>query len=457
MSGKIRVIMLLLLAMTVSHVLFGGGGKEIKSPNTGESAVKEDSKPVNLKFWVYPKWNGVTGKEPDGKGGDWEHHVADEFMKLHPNVKIEIEVLDFASGPEKVAIALASGKVANVLHDSEPRMFEYANKGFLVPFDDQLSSNEKEEYVEGALAMASLTDGKPYYLPFGTSPILMMVNRSLFEKAGTTHLLPKNNDRTWTIDQYYNAVKATVQKLNNVYAVPLFGNTTTGDAFTFVWVWAHGGRIVDTTTGTMALNTPQAKAGLSFWRKLIDEKLTPPGGAGMRAGDVWTLFDQQLVLTVPAATVNYARAKAAQATGKVKAFNIDLYFMPMAPGVRQISSGFPHGFAVFKNKDAVVQKWSVIFAKFLASDRFAGAVKAANEFSFKKSQADMYIDSPDANMRFASKAMNYQIPNGTSIVGYTRLRNEINPYMQMLYLGQISVDEFVSKVETLGNDLPKRQ
>lgn len=447
---KKTFVLMFLVLLLFQTVIFAAGASE------KAITVQEDQK-VNLLFWVYPKWNGITGKEPNAQGGDWERFMAAEFMKLHPNVNIEVEILDFSSGPEKVAISLASGQTGNVLHDSESRMFEYANQGFLLPLDNHLTAEDRAEYYDGALATASLADGKVYYLPFGSTPIVMMVNKSLFEKAGTVNLLPQNPNRTWTIEEYYKAVKTTVDILKNVYAVPLFANTTTGEAFSFIWVWAHGGRIVDASTARMAVNTPEAKAGLAFWKKLIDEKLATPGGAGMKAGDVWTLFDQQIALTAPAGTVNYARALTAQATGKAKAFDIELVFMPMATGVKQVSSGFPHGFAVFKNDDPNVEHWSVEFAKFLASDPYADAVKAANEFSFKKSQVNMYDDSPDENMTFAAKAMEYQIQNGTSVVGYTRLRNEINPYMQQLYLGEISVEEFAVTVEKMGNDFLSRQ
>lgn len=449
MKKQNSIIAAVFLLVLLPGMLFSGGHAEIVPR---ETTVDRDA-PVKLLFWVYPKWNGITGAEPNGQGGDWERAMAAKFMEQHSNVTIEVEVFDFKTGPEKVAIALASGQAGNVLHDSESRMFEYANDGFLLPVDEFLTEEEKNSYYDGALATTAIQDGRPYYLPFGTAPVLMMINRSLFEKAGCADLLPKDPERTWTMDEYYHAIKTATSRLNNVYGVPLFGNTTTGDAFTFIWIWAHGGKIVDTMTNKMAVNTVETKKGLAFWKRLIDEKLATPGGAGMKAGDVWVFFDQQMVLTAPAGTVNYARALAAQASGTANKFDIELVMMPVDEGVRQVSCGFPHGFAVFKNKDPNIQYWSTEFARFLASDENAGAVKAANEFSFKKSQSNLYADSPDPNMRFAVKAMEYQVPNGTSVVGYTRLRNEISPYMQQLYLGEISVDEFVEKVERVGNTL----
>lgn len=459
----------LILAVLMLFALVGCGQSasnekpaEVSAPVEAEPAEKAEEtpaeesglsdEPVELLFWAYSKWAGVTGEEPDGQTGDWEKAMAEKFMELHPNVTVNVELLDFSAGPEKVSIALANGQAANVLHDSESRMFEYANNGFLLPIGDYLSDEEIAEYYDGALATTSIADGKAYYLPFGTAPMLMMVNKTLFEEAGCADLLPQNAERTWTVDEYYTAVKMATEKLNGVYAAPLFANTTTGEIMTFQWIWNHGGLMVDAETCKMAVNTDEAKAGLAFWKKLIDEGLAAPGAAGMKATDVWALFDQQIVLTAPCATVHYARSVAAQANGTAEPFEIELVMLPTAEGATQATSGFPHGFAVFKNEDPNVEAWSVEFAKFLSNEENAGAVKAANEFSFKKSQADMYVGSSDPNMAFASAAMNYQIANGTSVIGYTELRNLISPFMEQLALGELTVDEFAEQVEAMGNE-----
>lgn len=421
-----------------------------ETPEVDEDGLNDE--PVEILFWAYSKWAGVTGTEPDGQTGDWEKAMAEKFMELHPNVTVNVELLDFSSGPEKVSIALANGQAANVLHDSEARMFSYANDGFLVPIGDYLTEEEVAEYYDGALATTSIADGKAYYLPFGTAPMLMMVNKTLFEEAGCADLLPQNEERTWTFDEYYTAIKTATENLSGVYGVPLFANTTTGEIMTFQWIWNAGGRMVNADTATMGINTDAAKTGLSFYKKLVDEGLAAPGGAGMKATDVWALFDQQIVLTAPAATVHYARAVAAQAGGTASPFEIMLVQLPTADGCVQATSGFPHGFAVFKNEDPNVEVWSIEFAKFLSNEENAGAVKAANEFSFKKSQADMYVGSDDPNMAFAVAAMEHQIANGTSVVGYTELRNMISPYFEQFYLGQLSVDEFAEQVEKMGNE-----
>ena len=453
----------LALAMTLALIVAGcGGGGGATAPSGGTDGSRNTSQPaggqsgeeqVSLDFWVFPKWNGITGTEKDGQPGDWEKEIARQFMDKHPNVNIVTEVFDFQSGPQKVSVSLAAGTIPDVMHDGDLRLLDYANKGYILPLNDYLDEADIADYYEGTMEMTSTGDGNYYYLPVGTAPVLMMVNKTLFEQAGAAHLLPQNEERTWTFDEYYEAIRVASEKLPGVYGTAVFTDTSSADQMAFSWVWGHGGRIVDESLKHVVVNEPNAIAGWSFWKTLVDDKLAAPGGAGFKQADTLTLFDQQKVLTVPAATVQYARAVKAQELGNAEPFDIELVMMPNAPGVAPISSGFPHGFAVFKHEDAKRQQWAVEFAKFLSGKEQAGAVKAANEYSFRTSMENLYDDSPDANMKFARAAMKYQINSGATAVGYTMLRNAITPHLQSYYLGNTTVEQFVNAVESEGNGI----
>ena len=64
----------------------------------------------------------------------------------------------------------------------------------------------------------------------------------------------------------------------------------------------------------------------------------------------------------------------------------------------------------------------------------------------------MYDNDPDPNIQFSTQLMNYMVMEGSVVPGFASLRNEIMPYYQSLYLGEITVDEFASEVEKMGND-----
>lgn len=441
-----KKILTVLVVLCLSFCIFANAAKETK-----ETFDKNAN--VDITFWAFSKWAGVTDPSaPGAQTGDWEKAMAAKFHELHPNVTVNVEVFDLQAGPEKAAASIAAGETPDVIHDADVRMTKYSNAGYFVPVTDYMSDADLKAFNDGTLANYAIADGKTYWLPFGTSPMGMMVNKTLFEKAGCADLLPQGEDRTWTTDQFYNAVKTAVSKLNGVYGIPLFANTTSGDIFTFIWTFTHGGRIVDVATGKMACNTTEAKAGLNYWTKLINDGLAAPGGASLKAGDVWPLFNTQQVLCAPAYILNYSRSVTAQQNGTADQFEIVMYAMPHAEGQPTVSVGSTHGFGVWVNDDEAKLYWAGEFAKFLASDENATAVKAIGEFSFKKAAADMYKDNTDPNIQFSTQLMKYMVMEGSVVPGFSSLRNDIMPYYQSLYLGETSVDKFAADVEKMGND-----
>ncbi len=441
-----KKVLTILLITGLACSLFAGGSSETKQ-------VFDKNADVEITFWAFSKWAGVDDPSaPGAQTGDWERAMAAKFEEMHPNVTVNVEVFDLQAGPEKAAASIAAGETPDVIHDADVRMTKYSNAGYLVAVDEYMEEEDLDAFIDGTLANYAIADGKTYWLPFGTSPMGMMVNKTLFEKAGCADLLPQGDDRTWTTDEFYEAVSTAIANLDGVYGIPLFANTTSGDIFTFIWTFTHGGRIVDVTTGKMACNTPEAKAGLTYWTKLINDGLAAPGGASLKAGEVWPLFNTQQVLCAPAYILNYSRTVSAQKNGTADQFEVVMYAMPHAEGQPTVSVGSTHGFGVWQNDDEAKLYWAGEFARFLASDENATAVKAIGEFSFKKAASAMYDNDPDPNIQFSTQLMNYMVMEGSVVPGFSSLRNEIMPYYQSLYLGEITVDEFASEVEKMGND-----
>jgi|SRR5690606_6572958 len=196
MKKKFRFIAFVVSILIVIAGLTACAGKSGTETKGGEQTETTKEKEVTIKFWAYPRWNGITGSEKDGKLGDWEQDAAKRFMEKYPNVKIETEFLNPQGGPEKVAIAIQTNSMPDVLEDSEIRFFEYAHKGLLVPIGDYLDKSDIEDYYENIWANTTIGDGKHYYLPWGVSPQFVMINKSLFSQAGIESLLPQNEDRT---------------------------------------------------------------------------------------------------------------------------------------------------------------------------------------------------------------------------------------------------------------------
>ncbi|WP_165452646.1 ABC transporter substrate-binding protein [Paenibacillus thalictri] len=416
---------------------------------TGSPAASEPA--VTIKFWSYPKWNGITGKEPNGTLGDWEADAAKRFMALHPNVKIETEFLNAKGGPEKVAIAIQSNSVPDVLGDSDIRLFEYAQKGLTVPIGDYLDADYIADYHENVWKQTTIGDGKHYYLPWSVSPQILMVNRTLFKQAGADDLLPKNKERTWTIEEFESAIRTVSSKLKGVYGVGMFGDTTSGDAFLLNWIWSFGARTFDPTYSKIALNNEKGLAGMKFLQKLVTDGLANPGAAGIKQADALTLFNQQKVLTIQGATLQYARTASAMKLGELNKFELYVTTPPNAKGEQPTSFMTTYGYGVFKNTDANKQKWAIEFAKFLGSKENAAAVKASESLSTRKSMDNMYNDSDDENTKFAAQVTQYAVDGGLASPGFNKQRAIFSKQLQAMFTGAATPEQALKKFEEEAN------
>lgn len=442
-------ICFLLAAMLVLVGIYGWKGTSYHSGVASTEDTQADK--VTLAFWSYPKWNGISGTEGNGTLGDWEADAARRFMDKHPNVTIETEFLNPKGGPEKVAIAIQTNSMPDVLGDSDIRLFEYARKGLIVPIGDYLDAEYTDDYYENVWEQTELGDGKHYYLPWSISPQWLMVNRTLFEKAGAVELLPMNQDRTWTTDEYLAAIRKVSSTLSGVYGVGLFGDTTSGDAFLLNWMWGFGARTFSPDYSRIALNSDKGIAGMRFLQTMVDEKLANPGAAGIKQADALILFNQQKVATIQGATVQYARTVHAMERGELEKFELYVTAPPHAPGERPTSYMTTYGYGVFKNEDPAKQKWAIEFAKFLGSKENAAAVKASESLSTRKSMADMYKNSTDENVKFAGKLTEFAVDGGLAAPGFNKQRAIFAKKIQAAFTNALTPEQALQEFEAEAN------
>ena len=450
MNKRLIVFVVIVVMLVLTGCQQGGNQADNNSTAAPDPAPQQDEQqqdtPVTIKYWAFPRWNGINGSESDGKLGDWQTDAAQRFMEQHPHVTVETEYLNFSGGPEKVAIALQTNNIPNVFEGSVANIFEYAQRGLMLPLDDYVDATFTDDYYENIWEQVQYA-GKHYYFPWGVTPQVMMVNRTLFEQAGVADAIPTDGDRTWTFDEYYAAVKTVTDKLDDVYGTGIFANTATGDSFALNWLWSAGATTFDPQTYKVTLNSPEGLAGLIFLKQMIDSKVASPGAAGLSYNDVATLFNQEKVATMAVATSGYARVIKAQQDGDIPKFDIDLVSMPSADGKPPATFVHPIAIAVFNNEDEYTLKWSVEFAKFLAGEENAGAVKAALAYSARKSVGDLYSDSGDDNLIFANQIIKYAVDGGVAVPGFNRQRVMYGNKLQKYFFGEITAEQMLAEFE----------
>lgn len=453
MKKILAITMVLALALSFLSACAKEPEVDTEPDVSTEPSIEPSAEPVELLVWEFSKWNGITGTESDGKPEDWMQHMADQFTEMYPNVTFNIEVYDVNEGPQKTAIALQQGVRPAIIHDALVRLVQYGWQGYLQPLDNVLTDEMKAQFTDNALEPLKAND-EYYVIPFAANPFLMMVNRSLFEQAGTVDMLPSDDLRSWTFDEYYNTITETLAALDqdDIYGVPLVGNLTTGDTFTQMWFWGAGGSLFSENLKTIAIGSPDGLKGLEFFKKMLDtEGFVPSGMSTTKIGDVFTLFNQQKLLTTVTSMVNYGRCINAMDAGQIESFDVELVSMPTLNST-PVSASSGHGFAMGSQEDEDVLYYSELFLKFIATEGVP-YLTASREYSYLTEYSDLYADQEDQNIVFASQMMNYMAPACDIAIGFNATRQAITPIFQQFYVGDIAAEEFAEQAAEVGDQL----
>jgi len=144
-------------------------------------------KPVTVEWWH------ITTVDP-GKAL-WQT-MANEYMTAHPNVKINITVLENEAFKTKLTTVMQGGTPPDIFQSwGGGTMNDQANAGMLLDITSYLDANGgawRNTFAPGALAVYAL-NGKNYGVPWDMGMVGWWYNKDLFAKANIA-----NPPATWT-------------------------------------------------------------------------------------------------------------------------------------------------------------------------------------------------------------------------------------------------------------------
>jgi len=121
---------------------------------------------------------------------------ADEYMALHPNVTIEITVLDYQTFKTQLTTIMQSGDTPDIFQSwGGSVMNEYANAGLLKDITTDLDADGnawRKTFSPGTLGVYTI-NGKNYGVPWDMGMVGFWYNKDLFAEAGIV-----NPPATWT-------------------------------------------------------------------------------------------------------------------------------------------------------------------------------------------------------------------------------------------------------------------
>ncbi|MEV0902169.1 ABC transporter substrate-binding protein [Actinoplanes sp. NPDC049802] len=231
-----------------------GAGK-----NAGPAATDYTGPNVTLAFW-----NGFTGGD-----GPFMKKLIDQFNTEHPNIKVTMNVYQWADYYQKVpaAVSTGNGPELGIMHVDH--VATNAARGVILPLEDLAKTlNLSEEDFSPPVWKAGVYRDTRYAIPLDVHPLGMFYNKTVLEKAGLDPEKPPT-----TADAYLAALEQLKSKgVQGHWATPF---PFTGEMQFSSLLWQFGGRLFDEQgTKPMFAEQPGVQA-LTWLTDLVKKGYSP--------------------------------------------------------------------------------------------------------------------------------------------------------------------------------------
>lgn len=347
--------------------------------------AQEDEEPavIELTLWTFP-------------AGDWGDPAAVEtlltqFNSVYPDIHVTVQCLDEATGDDKLSTAVDGGVSPDILLAQPDRLIKaWGAEGMLADLSDMWDDADKQEVNAACQSVCFTRDGKCYAYPFAMNVQCMAINYDAFVTAGADQYIDLET-RTWTTEQFTQAVKALQSKYGETVAA-VYCSGQNGDLGTRALVTnLYGGQFAnDSYTGYVA-NSEANQQALTLLRDTkgieFDDAINGQEEAALfyheslKMSFCWSLT-QQLAETVDEPTEEGGEPMVHPAGKTVNGQTIEFMAFPTDPEISQPRlQGDIWGFGVFDNGDQERIEAAKLLIRFFADGQGASAaVKAAGCF-----------------------------------------------------------------------------
>lgn len=231
-----------------------GGGQ-----NAAPAATEYTGPNVTLTFW-----NGFTGGDgPVMKG------LVDKFNAAHPNIKVTMNVYEWADYYQKVPAAVSTGNGPDLGIMHVEQVATNAARGVVLPLDDVASSLQLNEGdFSPPVWKAGVYNGKRYAIPLDVHPLGMFYNKKVLATAGLDPEKPPT-----TADEYMAALETLKGKgVPGHWATPF---PFTGTLQFYALNWQFGGQTFDEQASKAMFADDPGVQALTWLTDLVKKGYSP--------------------------------------------------------------------------------------------------------------------------------------------------------------------------------------
>jgi multiple sugar transport system substrate-binding protein len=218
-----------------------------------------------------------------------QRQIVDEFNKTHPNGKVEIDIVHWNDGHQKLQTLISGNQAPDLAIVGTRWMSEYANANLLADLSGMDQHGLKSaEFIPGVLATGKV-NGKQVGLPVAASVRGLYYNADMLAKAGV------KPPKTWA-DLMAAAPK--IKAANpGVAPIGIQGKEVETDLYYYYFLWGAGGEILG-KDGKCALTSPAAQEALDFELSLIRNGYSEPEPTGYNRENLQDLFKARKIAMV---------------------------------------------------------------------------------------------------------------------------------------------------------------
>ena len=313
---------------------------------------------TEISLWTYPIGKWVDEATVSALLAD--------FNAAHPEIKVNVEYLDYTNGDDKVNTAIEGHQAPDVIMEGPERLIaNWGAKGLMVDLSDIIP----EGTYAGIVGSCTSVNGEVYEMPVCMIAHCMAINRDVFAEANALQYLNEET-HTWnSTEDFFKAVQA-VYDAGYEYVGCVYCGGQGGDQGTRALVTNLGGGTYAnaehtaytyaSTENATALSRLYAQQGISFDPSIVagDEIQNFINGTFQMAF-CWNLNNE----------VNNADA-----------LTFDVLPMAFPSDTTPSLQGGIWGFGVFNNGDDARIEAAKTFIKFMTEDdeQYAKTVTATN-------------------------------------------------------------------------------
>ena len=377
MSRRKQVIFLIVGIIITLGSLYGCQGK------TSQSKDKVDDENITtITWWSFPVFSQENSGDPLGT---YEQKLIDAFEEIHPDIKVNLKMIDFTTGPEKLDVAIQNDSACDVLLDAPGRIIAYGKEGALASLDDMFTSDFIADVDNENLINSCKGDDVAYMYPLSSSPFYMAFNKEYLEKAGVLDLVKEG----WTTDDFTTVIEAL--RAEGYVAGSVFCNGSGGDQGTRAFVSnLYSNPITDEALTKYTVDQENGVKALEYIKNAVDNGYLLSGN--MKNGsDVISDF----VSGKTAFTLLWGASQQSTNSSELEKNGIETVEVPFPSEDGKAELEYlVNGFAVFDNGDEKKIEASKEFVKFLCDDETYGPANVVRTgcVPVRSSFGDLYDD-----------------------------------------------------------------